>query len=250
MTAHHHKEPLTSRAVWGLWPTLGLSALVALAFVTLQIAAVAGLAAFEVTAPVESPEDFPPSGLLLALATLTTAPVGLALIAWFVRLRRGATLPAYLALRMPSPGALARWLVGAAVLIAVADYLTWAAGRPVVPEFMRTTYESAHWPPLYWLAMVVAAPLFEEVFFRGFLYRGIAVSRLGVSGAVVVTALLWTVAHTQYDPFELGIVFAGGLFLGVARARGDSVILVFLLHAFWNLLAVIQVALESANVAA
>jgi membrane protease YdiL (CAAX protease family) len=250
MTAARQKEPLAPPDVWGPWPTLGFSAAIALVFAALQIAVVAGLATLEIPVLDESPGAFQPSGLVLAVATLSTAPVCLALIAWFVRLRRGAPLAGYLALRLPAPGSLARWLIGAALLIGAADLLTWWAGRPVVPEFMRATYESARWPALYWLAMVVAAPLFEEVFFRGFLYRGIAVSRLGVAGAVIVTALLWTLAHTQYDLFELGIVFAGGLFLGLARALGGSVVLVFLLHAFWNLLAVVQVALETANVAA
>jgi membrane protease YdiL (CAAX protease family) len=43
--------------------------------------------------------------------------------------------------------------------------------------------------------LVIAAPVAEEIIFRGFLYRGLSESRLGVVGAIVVTALIWTLLH-------------------------------------------------------
>jgi len=41
--------------------------------------------------------------------------------------------------------------------------------------------------------------LFEELFFRGFLFRGLSSSFMGPVGAVLVTSALWALIHTQYD---------------------------------------------------
>jgi hypothetical protein len=235
---------------WGLGATLGFSLAVAAAFAAAQVLGTVGTLWLARTLDwplaTQSSEALSVNGLLLAVATLLSAPLCLALTVLFARLRRGVAVRDYLALRLVSAASVARWLLGAAALAAFADFVTWAADRPIVPEFMRWTYESAYWPALYWLAIVVAAPLFEEVFFRGFLFRGLAASWLGTGGAVVVTAVAWALVHTQYDLFELALVVAGGLFLGVARARSGSVLLTALLHAFWNLVAVAEVAIAVA----
>lgn len=50
--------------------------------------------------------------------------------------------------------------------------------------------------PLLIFVVVVIAPLTEEVVFRGFMYRGLA-DRWGAAPAVLITAGLWALAHTQ-----------------------------------------------------
>ena len=46
-------------------------------------------------------------------------------------------------------------------------------------------------------------PVFEELFFRGFLLEGFRRTFLGTTGAVVLTSLLWAVIHTQYDLYYM-----------------------------------------------
>jgi membrane protease YdiL (CAAX protease family) len=46
-----------------------------------------------------------------------------------------------------------------------------------------------------WFGMVVAAPIAEELLFRGLLYRGLADSRLGAFGAVVLTSIAFGLVH-------------------------------------------------------
>jgi hypothetical protein len=115
--------------------------------------------------------------------------------------------------------------------------------RPM-PEFMTKTYASIGSPWILWLAVIVAAPLFEELFFRGFVIKGLAESRLGWQGAVLISSCLWSLIHLQYKPYELSFVFLLGLILGVARVKTGSTLLTFLLHSLVNLTAMIEVAVS------
>jgi len=129
-------------------------------------------------------------------------------------------------------------LVGLGMLF---DGLRTLLHRPIVPEVMVQTYQTAGIPPLLWLAVVVAAPLGEETLFRGFLFKGILHSRLGGAGAILLTALIWAVLHRQYDLFDMANIFVAGLLFGYARLRSNSIYSGLLMHALMNLIATIQV---------
>ena len=75
-----------------------------------------------------------------------------------------------------------------------------------------------------WLAVfafAVVAPLTEELLARGFLYRGWSESFLRVPGAIVLSSLVWTAMHVQYDLFFLGEVFSIGLVLGYCATAAN-----------------------------
>lgn len=107
---------------------------------------------------------------------------------------------------------------------------------------MLKAYGSASPRWLLWLAVNIGAPIFEEISFRGFLFKGLAASRLRWQGATVITAVLWAVIHQQYDWYGLAVVFALGLLLGVVRAKTHSTVLTMWLHCLINLVATAQVA--------
>ena len=90
------------------------------------------------------------------------------------------------------------------------------------------------------LAFCVAAPITEELFARGFLYRGWSESFLRVPGAIVLSSLVWTALHLQYDWFFFGEVFSIGLWFGYLRYRSNSIWLTIVLHGLNNLAAVVQ----------
>jgi membrane protease YdiL (CAAX protease family) len=90
-------------------------------------------------------------------------------------------------------------------------------------------------PWLFWIAVVVAAPIFEEVFFRGFLYRGFEASFLKVPGTVIVTAILWAGLHVQYNAYGIAFIAGAGILFGLARARTGSLLVPLALHAAMNL---------------
>ena len=90
------------------------------------------------------------------------------------------------------------------------------------------------------IAFCVAAPISEEFFARGFLYRGWSESFLGPAGAVVLSSVVWTGLHLQYDWFFLGEVFSIGLLFGYLRYRSNSIWLTIVLHGLNNLAATLQ----------
>jgi hypothetical protein len=80
---------------------------------------------------------------------------------------------------------------------------------------------------------VIAAPVGEELVFRGFLYRTLEL-KFGGTTAIVVTALGWAVLHIQYSLVGMVAIFAGGLFFGAIRRYSGSLYVTILMHALWN----------------
>jgi hypothetical protein len=93
------------------------------------------------------------------------------------------------------------------------------------------------------IALVAGAPLFEELFFRGFLFRGFEASFLGSAGTTIVTSALWTAIHVQYDAYQLATIFLLGLLFGVARAVSRSTLLPMAMHVATNVVACVQATL-------
>src|SRR4030095_14541940 len=112
-----------------------------------------------------------------------------------------------------------------AALLVGFDLFTFMVGRDVVPRFMVEAYVSARASnslPLFFVAVVVVAPIAEEIAFRGFLFRGLSQSWLGVSGALMATSAAWAAMHIQYDAFTVGQIFCIGLLLGWIRWASGS----------------------------
>ena len=233
---------------WGLWSTVAWSAFIGAVFVFGQVLVVT----LHIHQAGMSPGDVErmfgaggANGWLVAISTLTTTTVCCALIAGVVKMKRGATLREYLALHTVSPATLAKWLGTLAILIAASDLLTWALGRPIVPEFMSRSYATAEPLWLFCIALIVFAPLFEEAFFRGFLFRGLAASAVGPIGAIVLTTTLWAMLHVQYDTYGIATIFVLGLFFGAARVATGSLYVPLALHAVANLVATIETAIAA-----
>ena len=239
---------LSKGAPWGPWGTAGLSLVVMIAFVFIQ-SVFAGFYSAPILAeqPDIAQEDLKRqlegNGSLLTVATWTTGIVCTSLILLLARMRRGISVRDYLALSIPSLRTLAAWMgIGIAVLIAAEGTLM-LTREDTVPEFMFRAYQSAAYQPLFWTALVVWAPLFEEFLFRGFLFRGLLNSRLRANGTILLTAAIFAAVHLHYDAIQMLIVFAIGILLGLARHRTGSLIAPIAIHFVINLVATAQVAL-------
>ena len=182
------------------------------------------------------------SGLTISLSVIMGLPAVLAALWIAIRLTRTA-FDDYLALRGTS---WIHFLVGAIALAALVlgwDMVSRAAGREVEPGFMGDVLKSARADGALWVlavAFCIAAPVTEEFFARGFLYRGWSESFLRPVGAIVLSSMVWTILHLQYDWFFLGEVFSIGLLLGYLRFRFNSTWLTIFLHGLNNLAAVVQ----------
>jgi len=84
------------------------------------------------------------------------------------------------------------------------------------------------------LAIAVGAPLSEELLFRGFLFSGLAKSRLGLIGTSILTAVLWTTLHYGYSIFGLIEVLAIGLYFSWLLVRTGSLWAPIFCHAVYN----------------
>ncbi len=137
------------------------------------------------------------------------------------------------------------WLVFAFVLLQLADLVTVELGRSPVPPVMETIIETTRYTALLWFALVIAAPVFEEVLFRGFLFEGLRRTRMGAGGTIVVTTLLWTLLHAgQYDQYFLALIALIGILLGIARERTGSLYVPLAIHGVNNLLGTLQMTEE------
>lgn len=238
---------------WGLVATLLWGLGIAFSFVVVQSIAIfayltrgkTGLSEQQLQELADAAQN---DGNILALATLATAGSCVPLIFGVAKLKPESNVAEYLAVNAVSPKTVGLWLAVVALFIAASDGLTVLLGRPLVPEVMTTTYASANPVWLLWLAIVAAAPLFEELFFRGFLFKGFQ-GALGPAATIVITSLLWAVIHLQYDVYNVGLIFISGLLLGAARIRTNSVLTPLAMHAFMNVIATGEVALLARSAA-
>src|SRR5216684_1163217 len=181
-------------------------------------------------------------GLTISLSVIMGLPAVLAALWIAIRVSR-TPFADYLALRWTSWTNFLIGVVALFVLVMGWDLVSRATGREVEPGFMGDVLKSARADGALWLLVIafcVAAPISEEFFARGFLYRGWSESFLKVPGAILLSSMVWTVLHLQYDWFFLGEVFSIGLLLGYLRYRSHSIWLTVVLHGLNNLAATLQ----------
>jgi membrane protease YdiL (CAAX protease family) len=234
---------------WGKWRVLGYALLVAAVFLATQVAVTLVVAAFEAASnPGLDMEAWlaasAKNGFVLSIASLATALTCVPLI-WFLASRRESAPWSYLGLRPFSRTSLLLWCVAALAFMLCSDLLTLALGKPLVPPFMTDIYASAGSPLLLLLALTVSIPIVEELFFRGFILS--ALDSLGVPFrfAATASALAWAVIHTQYELYEVVLIFALGLLLAEARYRSRSIIPCIAMHSVFNLGAFVETALTA-----
>src|SRR5215472_485680 len=182
------------------------------------------------------------SGLAISLSVIAGLPA-VAAACWLAIRWTGIGFSDYLALRWTSWRNVALGVVGLFVLVEGWDVLSRSTGHEVTADFMVEVLKSARSDGALWLlvlAFCVAAPVSEELFARGFLYRGWSETVLRAPGAILLSSLVWTGLHLQYDWFFFGEVFCIGLWLGYLRYRFNSTWLTIVIHGLNNLGAVLQ----------
>jgi membrane protease YdiL (CAAX protease family) len=229
--------------VWKFWGTAFWGLIVFAAMFVGQMAVLAGLLLWR-----EGPIDMATAirlvggGLTISLSVTMGLPAVLVALWGAIRIT-GTPFADYLALRGSS---WINFIIGAialAVLVMAWDGLSRAVGREATPGFMIDVLKSARADGALWLLVIafcIAAPISEELFARGFLYRGWSESFLRPAGAILLSSAVWTSLHLQYDWFFFGEVFSIGLLLGYLRYRFKSTWLTIFVHGLNNLAAVVQ----------
>jgi len=114
----------------------------------------------------------------------------------------------------------------------VARMLHYEQTNPVAQ--MANTLHRAGWAGLFWgiMAVAIAAPLGEEMLFRGFVLN-VLVRRFGEQWGLVLSAILFAAPHT-YSPIGLTVVFLMGLILGHIYRTGGSLWTTIFIHSVSN----------------
>ena len=138
----------------------------------------------------------------------------------------------------PWPGAIssavAGWLMVTPVVVATSWLLVHLVGDPggsnPLLELVLGSKDPLALFLLGWTA-VVLAPLFEETIFRGALLPVLA-KRWGTAGGVVLSALLFAMAHISIG--ELAPLTVLGVGLALLRVSTGRLLPSVLMHALWN----------------
>ena len=159
------------------------------------------------------------SSLLLGLVIL--------FIVWYLGLRPTGAAVALLGLRPTSipAGPAILWTIGALVLSFASTFLystiierigvDWLLPPDIFTDIVFDWSEAV----LTFIALALWTPLTEELFFRGFVFAGL-VHRLGVTGAAVTSAIIFSAIHIE--PGVLIPIFITGLLLAWLYYRTGS----------------------------
>jgi uncharacterized protein len=132
-------------------------------------------------------------------------------------------------------------VLGGAVLAFAISGLAALLHTPQVPSPLDRFLKSPVDLALFAALAVTLAPLFEELFFRGFL-QPLLSRTFGMVAGILITALVFGLLHApEYAwawQYVVAVSLAGAVF-GWVRARTNSIIPSTLMHACYNLVFVI-----------
>lgn len=190
-------------------------------------------------------------GTVVSLSIIIGCVLLVALSILIIRLRGGSSRR-YLALK-PLSWAVSIKMLGLLLVFMIASQVLTYFLDETPLEFVDPLYQSVSSVWLLIFAMVIVAPLYEELVFRGILWSAIAeqfeASSLKHQGAIVasvVTSLIFAVIHVQYGLYEISTIVVLALLFCYARIRSGSLLLPMLLHVINNGVAMGQYLAQTA----
>ncbi|TKI62842.1 CPBP family intramembrane metalloprotease [Lysinibacillus mangiferihumi] len=91
------------------------------------------------------------------------------------------------------------------------------------------------------LSAAVISPIYEEIFYRGFLYRWLR-TRLGLVGAIILSSFIFTIAHIPtYNVMPVN--FFSGIIFALAYERTNSIWPSIIIHGLTNGMMVLLTSL-------
>ncbi len=97
---------------------------------------------------------------------------------------------------------------------------------------------------LYFYAAVIAAPIFEEILYRGFVQSEL-IRGLGPAGGIFLSALIFSIAHGML--FQSVFTFFVGLVLGWFYYKTKNLFASMIIHIVFNLSSFIAVFYENVS---
>ena len=188
-------------------------------------------------------------GTVVSLSIVIGCVLLVAISVLLIRVR-GGNVRQYLALK-PFPWTVGVGMLGLLLIFMIGSQaLTYLLDKsPLV--FVDPLYQSVSSVWLLIFAMVIVAPIYEELIFRGLLWSAIEEQFSDVTyaehrGAIIaslVTSAIFAVIHLQYGLYEISTIVVLALIFCYARIKSGSLVLPMLLHiinngaAMWQYLA-------------
>lgn len=118
------------------------------------------------------------------------------------------------------------------ILVSLINQQIWGdkgGGNPILPIALQGKDELAK--ALLFLTACVAAPVFEEIIFRGFLLPSLT-KYVPVWGAIGISSLVFAIAHLSLS--EVIPLTLLGMLLGFVYTRSRNLVSSILMHSLWN----------------
>jgi len=189
-------------------------------------------------------------GTVVSLSIIIGCVLLVAVSALLIRVR-GGNVRKYLALQ-PFSWSVGIGMLGLLLIFMIGSQaLTYLLNEsPLV--FVDPLYQSVSSVWLLIFAMVIVAPIYEELIFRGLLWSAIAEQFSNVAnaehrGAIVaslVTSVIFAAIHLQYGIYEISTIVVLALIFCYARIKSGSLVLPMLLHVVNNGAAMAQYLAE------
>jgi membrane protease YdiL (CAAX protease family) len=126
-------------------------------------------------------------------------------------------------------------IVSSILLVVVMDIL----GVAVDNSKTESLQEQVTWFTftIAFLSAAVISPIYEEIFYRGFLYKWIR-GKWGVGAGLIVSSLIFTVVHIPtYN--TLTVNFLSGMIFAWTYERSESIVPSIIIHGVFNGIAVL-----------
>ena len=180
-------------------------------------------------------------GTIVSVSILISCVILILFSVFTIRLK-GGNVRHYLAFS-PFSLATAMAMIGILLLFMIGSQgLTyWLDKTPL--DFVDPLYQSVSSVWLLIVAMVIVAPIYEELIFRGLLWSAIAEQFSAQRGAMIasiVTSMIFAAIHLQYELYEMTTIMILALIFCYARIKSGSLLLPILLHIMNNGVAMWQ----------
>lgn len=164
-----------------------------------------------------APYQFAVIGALFIVNALAMVALVLAIARRSISGGRAAAVP----LRRVAPWAIIGGIITVPVVTLTALITAYAlAGIPIPAETGFDIGDARMW--LYPLGLVIAAPIAEEVAFRGWLFAGVHQRTRSANWTVWMTAVLWALLHLSQGWVKVVALVPTGVLLGLMRLKTGS----------------------------
>ena len=121
----------------------------------------------------------------------------------------------------------------------------WEMSAPVFITNVVEQLTSASNIVLLFLTVVIIAPVSEEVIFRGVAFYRLKETRLGVSGAIIIPSMLFSLIHLQYEQSIIFVMlFLSAVMFGVIRHITGNLWYCVISHMLMNLIVFVECVVQ------